>query len=213
MMRQPAGDDDTTSQTTSGEATSTTDEPRPKPAVSLRWLVLVAILNAALATGLLVIRPPWRVERAATAPELPAQVARLQAQIQRGEHSTPFSLDLTDDDLTATAAYFLARRTDVPFSQVRLAVLDGQVEASAVTTGLAVAVPVRVTANVLARDGQLAIQVMDVDVGGTTLPGFARDEVLRQANQAVDLSRYNLPLIVETVRLRPGQLQALGRVK
>ena len=215
MMTQLVGDDGAASQTTSDEADAAVAEPvsRPAPGVSLRWLLVAVLVNAALAAVLLAVRPPWRVERTTAVPELPTQVARLQAQIQRGEHGMPFALDLTDDDLTATAAYFLAQRQDVPFSQVRVAVLDDRVEARGVTTGLAVAVPVRVSANVLARNGQLVIRVIDVDVSGATLPGFARDEVLRQANQAVDLSRYDLPLVVETVRLRPGQLQALGRVK
>lgn len=197
-----------------------TDAPTPPelaarsgPAVPLRWLLLVTVVNLALAAGLLIVRPPGRVERVAAPTALPPHVAQLGAQVQRGEHGAPYRLVLSDDDLSATAAYFLARAQDVPFSQVRIAVAGGQVEANAVTTGLAVAVPVRVRGNVTARAGAPVVQVTDVGVGGLPLPAFAHEQVLREANRAVDLSRYDLPIIVDAVELRTGELELRGTVR
>jgi hypothetical protein len=187
--------------------------PAPLPTISLRWLLLVTVVNLALAAGLLTLRPPWRVERADVPPALPPQVADLQARVQRGEHGAAYALTLSDEDLTATAGYFLAQRQDVPFGQVRVAVADDHVEANGVTTGLAVAVPVRVRATVQARDGRPVVQVADVNVGGLVLPDFARQQVLDEANRAVDLSRYDLPVTVESVTLRPGALDVRGVVK
>jgi len=193
------------------------DEPS-EVRVPLRWLMLVTVVNLILALALLTLRPPWRVERTAVAPpELPRPVAELRTRIEHGEHGTPYTLTLTDDDLTATVGYFLARGQDVPFTQVHVAVVGtvagGQVEANAVMTGLAVAVPVRVQANVTARDGAPFVQVTDVGIGGLPLPAVAREQIVREANRAVDLSRYSLPVTVDAVELRAGVLEARGTVK
>ncbi len=189
-----------------------TETPSP-PAVPRRLLLLVAAVNVLLAVGLLTLRPPWRVERSTAAPPLPAQVAELQARVGSGEHGTPYALTLTDDELTATARYFLAQSDDVPFTQVRVAVVGSHLEVSGVTTGLAVAVPVKVVANAAARSGAPVVSVVDVDVGGVTLPPFVREQVLREANQAVDLSRYDLAVTVDAVTLRPGVLDVRGTVR
>ncbi len=187
--------------------------PRPGPAVPLRLLLLVTVVNLVLALLLFVTRPPWRIERTAAPTTLPPQVAQLAAQVQRGEHGAPYRLVLTDDELSQTAGYFLAQSDDVPFSQVHASVAGGQVEATAVTTGLAVSVPVRVRANVMARDGLPVVQVTDVGIRGLPLPTFAREQILREANQALDFSRYSFPVTVDAVELRDGVLEARGIVQ
>jgi len=228
-MGQPARGDDEASpgaEPAAGEASAGTDGEAPaaeavlerpeaptRPGVPLRLLLLVVVVNVLLAAGLLTLRPPWRIERSAAAPPLPAQVADLQARVQRGEHGTPYTLTLTDEELTATARHFLAQSEDVPFGQVRVAVVGNHIEVSGVTTGLAVAVPVKVVANAVARDGAPVVSVLDVDIGGLALPPFAREQVLREANRAVDLSRYELAVTVDAVALRPGVLEARGTMR
>ena len=197
----------------SPEAAPERPETPSPPAVPRRLLLLVAAVNLLLAVALLTLRPPWRIERSAAAPPLPAQVAELQARVERGEHRTPYALTLTDDELTATARHFLARSEDVPFTQVRVAVVGGHLEVAGVTTGLAVAVPVKVVANAVARNGAPVVSVVDVDVDGLALPPFVREQVLREANQAVDLSRYDLAVTVDAVALRPGVLDVRGMVR
>lgn len=235
MGRDDHGDDGTPASGTVAEADPTDDAPAPEaegaespsvtptapaeetprrgPAVPLKLLVLVTVLNLGLALALFALRPPWRVERVAAPTAMPAQVAALAAQVAGGQHGAPYQLSLTDDELSDTAGYFLAQSPDVPFSQVRVRVIGGRVEATAVTTGLAVAVPVRVQANVIARDGAPVVQVTDVGLGGMPLPAFAREQVLREANQAVDLSRYYMPVTVDSIVLRDGVLEARGTVK
>ena len=207
--------DETTSEpdTVADAPVATAPAPPRGPAVPLKLLLLVTVVNLGLALGLFALRPPQRVERVVEAPAMPAPVAQLAAQVQRGEHGAPYDLVLSDDDLSATAGYFLAQSRDVPFSQVRVTVSNGHVEAAAVTTGTAVSVPVRIQANVIARDGAPVVQVVDVGIGGMPLPAFAHEQVLREANRAVDLSRYDLPVTVDSVALRPGVLEARGTVK
>jgi hypothetical protein len=146
-------------------------------------------------------------------PPLPPQVVELQARVARGEHGTPYTLTLHDEELTATARYFLAQREDVPFSQVRVAVVRGRLEATGVTTGLAVAVPVRVLANVEAPNSAPVIRVVDVGIGGMALPSFVRQQVLAEANKAVDLSRYEMPVTIDAVTLQDGALYLYGKVR
>jgi hypothetical protein len=206
---------ETADSVSSAEATAETAEapPRRGPAVPLKLLVLVTLLNLGLALALFAVRPPWRVEQVATPTALPPQVAALMVQVEQGQHGAPYQLALADDDLSMTAGYFLAQSKDVPFSQVRVRVIGGKVEATAVMTGLAVAVPVRIEANVVARDGAPVVQVTDVGIGGMPLPSFAHEQVLREANRAVDLSRYAMPVTVDAIALRDGVLEARGTVK
>ena len=96
---------------------------------------------------------------------------------------------------------------------MRVVVVGNHLEVSGVTTGLAVAVPVKVVANAVARDGVPVVSVVDVDVGGLALPSFVREQVLREANQAVDLSRYDLAVTVDAVTLWPGVLDVRGTVR
>jgi hypothetical protein len=187
--------------------------PPRAPAIPITLLLLVTVVNLGLALGLFALRPPQRVERVVGVPAMPVPVAQLAAQVQRGEHGAAYDLVLTDDDLSATAGYFLAQSKDVPFSQVRVTVGDGHVEATAVTTGTAVSVPVRIQANVIAGDGIPVVQVIDVTIGGMPLPAFAHEQVLREANRAVDLSRYDLPVTIDSIALRPGVLDVRGTVK
>ena len=213
---EPAADESSAEPDAEGPSEETAPEQPEapsRPGVPRRLLLLVAVVNVLLAVGLLTLRPPWRVERSEAAPPLPAQVAELQARVQRGEHGTPYALTLTDEELTATARHYLAQSEDVPFTQVRVAVVGNHLEVSGVTTGLAVAVPVKVVANAAARSGVPVVSVVDVDVGGLALPPFVREQVLREANQAVDLSRYDLAVTVDAVTLRPGVLDVRGTVR
>jgi len=227
-MGQPAhGDDEEPSEeaepaqsSTEADAEEPTTEPAPeqpetpsRPGVPLKLLLLVTVVNALLAVGLLMLRPPWRVERSTAAPPLPAEVAELQTRVQRGEHGTPYILTLHDEELTATARHFLAQSEDIPFTQVRVAVVGNHLEISGVTTGLAVAVPVKVVANAGAHDGAPVVSVVDVDIGGLALPRFVREQVLREANRAVDLSRYDLPVTVDAFTFWPGILGVRGTVR
>ena len=226
-MGQPAHGDDKEPSEEAGPAQSSPDVSRgadgrararaartpTRPVVPLKLLLLVAVVNVLLAAVLLTLRPPWRVERSTAAPPLPAEVAELQARVQRGEHGTPYILTLNDEELTATARHFLAQSDDIPFTQVRVAVVGNHLEISAVTTGLAVAVPVKVVANVVARNGARVVSVVDVDIGGLALPPFVREQVLREANQAVDLSRYDLPVTVDAFTFWPGILGVRGMVR
>jgi hypothetical protein len=195
------------------DSTEAPTSPHRGPAVPLRLLLLVTVVNLLLAVGLFALRPPWRVERMTAPPALPAQVAELQARVARGEHGAPYTLALTDAELTATAQYFLAQSADVPFTQVRVVVVDGHLEATGVTTGLAVAVPIKIVANVEARNGAPVVTVVDAGVGGLALPAFVREQVVTEANRAVDLSQYNMPVTIDAVILRPGALDLHGTVR
>ena len=180
---------------------------------SVRRLLLVIAANVLIALALFVNRPPWYVERVTVTLPLPAQVEQLRQRVERGDRGAAYAVSLTNDDLTATARHFLARREDVPFTQVRLVVSGGLIEADGVTTGLAIPIPVRVIASLEARDGAPLVRVVDISVGGLSLPVFVRAQVLRDANRTVDLSQYDLPVTVDTVELRPGILVVEGTVK
>jgi len=184
-----------------------------------RVLVLVAAVNLLLGVALFALRSPQGAGAALEPPPaLPPQVEALRALIAEGRHGEPYVLDLTDDELSATAEYFLAQRPNVPFARVRMAVqgplpgAEGLVVVDAVTRGLAFTVPVRASGRLSAAAGLPRATIEDVSLGGTPLPAFVRDRVLAEADASLDFSRYALPVTVDALELRPGGLTIRGTV-
>lgn len=193
------------------------DKPAPRTAdarMARRWLVGLAVANVLLGAALLAWRPPTRAASVVLPPPAPpAQVQALQDTLAAGRHGEPYTLDLSDAELTAMAGYFLARAPDIPFADVRVAVAGHEVVAQGVTKGLVVPVPVRVTGTVAARDGLPRATLTDVSLGSVALPAGVREQIIREANASLDFSRYNMPITVETVETLPGGIRLQGVVK
>ena len=176
--------------------------------------VVLALANLLLALSLFAVRSPWaRPAADAVPPALLAQIRELQARIAAGQHGQPYTLALSDAELTAAAAYYAATSPGVPFTRVRLAVTGDGVSVDAVTRALAVPVPVHATVLLTAREGVPSARIADVRVAGAGLPAVVHDEVLREANASLDLSRYDLPLTVDALELHAGGLTMSGTLK
>ena len=184
----------------------------------LPWVRLVAILVAAnlliggIAFG---VRAPWLAPPAvpSSPAQLPFPVQRLKAAIDAGHHGERYVLNLSDADLTALVGYVLDRSPSIPFGKVTVAVGDGQVVVDGMTRGMAVNLPVRVKGAVNARDGLPVARVEDVSLGDAPVPGFVRDQVVRQINNSLDFSRYHLPVTVESIEMQRGRMTIRGTVK
>jgi uncharacterized protein YpmS len=177
-------------------------------------LVTLAVANLALAIGLLLLKPPGRVEIAVeTRPTLPAQVAQLVMDVNAGKHGEPFTLVLTDADLGASISYYLANSPDAKFTHISVAVSPEEVTLDAVTKGLAVSIPVRVTVGLALRDGKPFATVRDVSLGSTQLPSFVRDQIIQSANKSLDLSATPLAVTLETLTLHQGNMTITGKVQ
>jgi hypothetical protein len=180
----------------------------------VRLVILLAVGNVLLGVAVFALRSPWATApEVAAPPALPPQVERLRARIAERHPGEPYSLDLSDEELTATVGYFMARAPDVPFTRVRVTVTGQRVIAEGVTRGLAVTVPVRVSGTLSARDGLPQAWIEDVSLGDTPLPAFVRDQILREANRSLDFSRYRMPLTVDAIELRPGGVTIRGARK
>jgi LmeA-like phospholipid-binding len=101
----------------------------------------------------------------------------------------------------------------VPFTRIQVAVAGERIAVDAVTRGLAVPVPVHTSLSLAAVGGTPLARVEDVQVAGSGLPAFAREQVLHDANASLDLSRYDLPLAVDDVELTPGRLVLRGYLR
>ena len=179
-----------------------------------RTLLLLTVANVLLAVVLFALRSPrTSPPEPVVLPTLPPQVQQLRARIAEGHAGEPYSLSLTDDELSATANYFLGAAPDVPFTGIRVAVADERVTADAVTRGLAVTVPVRIVGTVSAAGGLPRARIEDVSLGGTPLPAFVRDQIVREANASLDFSRYRMPLTVDALETAPGRLTIRGTLK
>jgi hypothetical protein len=178
-------------------------------------LTLLVLANLLLGGALFALRPPQTApaEALLPPPPLPAPVLALQARLAAGQHGEPYSLTLSDAELTALAAWSLANAPDIPFSRVTVQVAGDRVIADGVTRDLAVTVPVRVAGTLRAADGLPQVTIQDVSLGETPLPGFVRERVLREANASLDFSRYPLPVTVEAVELQSGGLTVRGMLR
>jgi hypothetical protein len=179
-----------------------------------RVLILLVLANLLLGGALFLLRSPWvGPAEPMVVPAMPAQVLELQERMAAGRHGEPYRLVLSDDELTALAGAFLAKRSDVPFTGVRIAVKDGKILVDGVTRGLAVTVPVRVVGTVGASGGLPRARIEDVSLGDVALPNFARERVLQDANTSLDFSRYDLPVTVDALDLGSGGIVIAGRLK
>ncbi|MBI4497025.1 MAG: LmeA family phospholipid-binding protein [Chloroflexi bacterium] len=182
---------------------------------SFRRVLAVLVAGNLLLGGVLftVGTPAQRTDETTPPPALPAAVQELQEKIAAGRHGEPYALALSDEELTSVVEYVLARSPNIPLTRVTITLTDGKVIADGVTRGLAVALPVRVTGTVGARDGRPWAQVQDVRLGEAPLPAFIRTQVLQELNASFDLARYPLPVTVEALELRPGEIRLQGTIK
>jgi hypothetical protein len=200
---------------------ATLSRPEAHPAARNRWrwslptvLLTLVLANAVLALVLFAVRSPSASPTSdVRAAELPVQIRALQQRIAAGQPGDAYALDLSDAELTAAAGYYAATLSEVPFTQIQLATTGDRVAVDAVTRGLAVPVPVHATVALTAVDGAPRARVEDVRVAGSGLPAFVRDQVLREANASLDLSRYDLPVTVDVIDLTPGRLVLRGHVR
>ncbi len=202
------------------QASATLGRPRPRPGLAGRWrwsaarvVALVVLLNAIVAFLVFAAHAPWAAPAEEPAPMLPAQVRDLQERIAAGRHGEAYALEFSDAELTAAAGYYAATSGEVPFTRIRIAAVGDRVVVDAVTRGLAIPVPVRAMVALSTVDGVPRTRVEDVRVAGSGLPGFVRDQVLRQANESLDLSRRDLPLIVDEVQVSSGRVAIRGSLK
>jgi hypothetical protein len=177
-----------------------------------RLLVLLTVANLLLGVGLFALRPPGRLDTTAPPPELPASIQTLATRMDGQHRGEEYTLTLSDAELTAAVAYFLHASPDVPFTNVRVAIVGGRVIVNGTARGAAVGVPVRATLTVEVHDGHPVVQVESVSLGATPLPAFVRQQVIAQANASLDLSQYDLGVTVESLTLGTGTLQVRGKL-
>jgi hypothetical protein len=175
-------------------------------------LGLIAAINVLLAVGLFALRSPQAAASTSIAPALPAQAAALEARIKAGASGEPYDLTFTNDELNQLVAYALAQSPDIPFEQVRVAILADRLLVDGVTKGFAVALPVRAVVTVAAQDGMPIVRVQDISLGDTELPGPVRDRIRDDVNRSLDPSRLTLPISVETVEQEAGMLTLRGHI-
>jgi hypothetical protein len=177
-----------------------------------RLLASLAVANLLLGVGLFALRSPLRQDTNAPPAELPAQLQDLQARMDGRHRGEPFSLTLTNAELTAAVAVFLQESSGVPFSDVRVAVARDQVVVDGTARGAAFAVPVRATLTATVVEGHPVVRVVKVSLGRTTLPAFVRDQILAQANASLDLSQYDLGVTLDALTLGSGTLTVRGTI-
>src|SRR4051812_31764003 len=91
-----------------------------RPSWSFRRVVtVVAAANLLVAIALFLLRSPAGElsNHPSSFSPLPSQVYLLVDRIAEGHPGESFTLDLSDDDLTATADHYLARFSEVPFTR------------------------------------------------------------------------------------------------
>ena len=146
-------------------------------------------------------------------PTVPPQVEKLQAQISQGQPSEPYTLTLSSDELTALAGNYLATHPEVPFTQAQVSIEGKNLVVTGVTKGLPLTLSVRVSARVGAKDGVPWAQIEDVSFGKVQVPGVLRDQILKEVNRYLDVSRYPIPMSVDNRELGTASVTISGQKK
>jgi hypothetical protein len=178
-----------------------------------RLLALLSVANLLLGVGLFAVRSPERVDRNAPPPELPAQIKALEALMDGGHGGQPFTLTLTDAELSAAVANYLASTPDIPFSDVHIFVSKDEVVVNGKARGAALTVPVRAILAVSVANGTPVIQIKQISLGRTGLPKFVSDQIIAQANTSLDLSIYDLGVTLQSITLDQGFVTVQGTIK
>ncbi len=180
-----------------------------------RSVVLIAMANILLGLALLTLHSPVRAvpDDATNPPDLPRPIQQLLGRIDQGSHGEPYTLLLTDAELTAATSYFLASDPSLPFTRARITNTGGNMMLDGVTRGTGLAIPVRVTAAVGAADGIPWARVENISLGDTGLPGFIRDQIIQQINASLNFSQYDLLIRVDAVDLGRGSVAIRGSIK
>ena len=178
-----------------------------------RLLALLSVANLLLGVGLFAVRSPERVAIVAATPALPAQIAALEALMDGNHHGQPFTLTLTDAELANTVAYFIAESNGaIPFSDVSVTIGNDQLVVNGKARGGAFVVPVRATLTASVANGVPVFAIEDVGLGRTPLPTFVRDQVIQQANAALDLSAYDLGVTLQSLTLGDHLVTIVGTI-
>ena len=78
--------------------------------------------------------------------------------------------------------------------------------------GGAFVVPVRATLTASVANGVPVFAIEDVGLGRTPLPTFVRDQVIQQANAALDLSAYDLGVTLQSLTLGDHLVTIVGTI-
>jgi hypothetical protein len=127
--------------------------------------------------------------------------------------SGPFTVTLTDQQLTAAANDYLAQHPEVPFSDLQVRVHPDGVEVTGKARVGGLSVPVRTWGVVTVVDDVPYFQVTNVDLGQAPLPGSIKNIITALLDQSVDLSQFNLPMVVQDIQLGEGQMTITGTAK
>ncbi len=147
------------------------------------------------------------------APKASSQVETPQAQISQAHSGEPYTLTLSSGELTTLAGQYLAANPGVPFTQAQVSIDGESVVVTGVTRGLPLTLPVRVSALVGAKDGVPWAQVKDVSLGQVPVPGVLRDQILKAVNDYLDLSRYPIPVSIDSLELGAASVTISGQKK
>jgi hypothetical protein len=178
-----------------------------------KLLALFTVANLLLGVGLFALRSPERQNRNVPPPELPAQIKELIALMDGKHGGQSFTLTLTDAELSDTVGHYIAESNEaIPFSDVRVSVNRAGLVVNGRARGGVFVVPVTATLTVGVANGKPAIQVEQVSLGSTGLPGPVSRQIIAEANTALDLSAYDLGVTLEAIELGDGVATVRGTI-
>lgn len=184
----------------------------------LTVLTVAVLLAVALggAAYLLLARPPGLASRLqlSPVPVSSAAAGRFDQKVATVQGATaPVTVEITDEEATSKLVEALAAEPSAPrIDHPQVAFRGERVYLSGVTRDTPVPINVVVFGRVEARDGGLAVVVEGVDTGRFPLPGPLKDQITDLASD-LDVLNGQLPIYVESVRVRDGHLALTGRPK
>jgi hypothetical protein len=135
-------------------------------------LSLFAVLNVILLLAAFAVRQPWADSAKQVAvPALPPELQDLQVRVASGHHDEPYSVSLTDAELTAALAHHAGTVPDVRFTGIQATILGDQVAVDAVTRGLAIPIPANSSLDLSQYDLPLTVDTLQLSPGNLAFAG------------------------------------------
>ncbi|MBN1660399.1 MAG: hypothetical protein JXA93_18515 [Anaerolineae bacterium] len=146
-------------------------------------------------------------------PQIEPDLADLRQRLREGGHSgESFSVEVTDLEAAQTIAWYLSNHPRIPFRAPQVSISPGGIEATGVAEIAGLRVPLRGTARIWLHAGVPDVTLVDLDVGGLTVPSFVQRRIQSEIDAQFALAQ-NLPVSIETFDLQEGKAIVRGTIR
>jgi hypothetical protein len=139
-----------------------------------------------------------------------SDLASLDPEIKRSAAGRTVQIRYQEAALNRELAAWLATRPDLPYRSVYVDLRDGQVVVTCKVVVLSFLISAEVEGELVASNCRPELELSSVKIGGLFTPGFARDEVKKMLDQALDWYPSDYLLCIDEIVLQDDGTTVYG---